>query len=394
MDETGFGIGTSQSCRVIIDSTLRTRYKLEPGRQEWVSIVECICANGTSLTPMVIFQGKNVCNTWFTESTPYDWQFSASPKGWTSNIHGLEWLRRVFEPATREKANGHPRLLICDGHDSHISGNFIAHCMDYNIVLLILPPHTSHLTQPLDVSVFGPLSIAHGREVDRLGCTGVARISKAEWIDIYKRAHDKAFTKKNILSAWKYSGLIPLGRSYVLRHVPVSSTTTPPPTTPLTSSPPDQAKLLQDNRKLRNALARREFLNTPLRNHAAKLTNTTERLAAQVSILRRQNAAQTEVLSARRKRNSFKRKAIKGKFLVTVKEILDAVQAAEAETARKKNAPKSRGRRQVVTPSTIESEEEEDSEDEEDDEEDEDDTSLETEAENDEMGDTIVCQFR
>ena len=59
----------------------------------------------------------------------------------------------MFEPATREKAQGQPRLLVCDGHDSHISGNFIAHCMDHNIELLVLPPHTFHYTQPLDVAV-------------------------------------------------------------------------------------------------------------------------------------------------------------------------------------------------------------------------------------------------
>jgi hypothetical protein len=87
MEKTGFGIGTSQSCRVIIDSTLRTRYKLEPGQQEWVSIVECISADGEVLPPMIIFQAKNVSNTWITESTPYNWQFSTSLKDWTSNIH-------------------------------------------------------------------------------------------------------------------------------------------------------------------------------------------------------------------------------------------------------------------------------------------------------------------
>jgi hypothetical protein len=36
MDETGFAIGTSQCSRVIIYLTMRTRYKLEPGRQKWV----------------------------------------------------------------------------------------------------------------------------------------------------------------------------------------------------------------------------------------------------------------------------------------------------------------------------------------------------------------------
>jgi hypothetical protein len=52
MDETGFAIRTSQSSHVVIDTTLRTRYKVEPGRQEWVSIAECICADGSFLSPL------------------------------------------------------------------------------------------------------------------------------------------------------------------------------------------------------------------------------------------------------------------------------------------------------------------------------------------------------
>ena len=34
MDETGFSIGTMQSTRIIVDSTLRTRFQAHPGRQE------------------------------------------------------------------------------------------------------------------------------------------------------------------------------------------------------------------------------------------------------------------------------------------------------------------------------------------------------------------------
>ena len=62
MDETGFAIGSSQSNRVIIDNTLRTRYMVETGRQEWVSIVECICGDGTALSPLVIFKAKTISN--------------------------------------------------------------------------------------------------------------------------------------------------------------------------------------------------------------------------------------------------------------------------------------------------------------------------------------------
>jgi hypothetical protein len=120
MDESGFGIGTSQTNRVIVDSTQSTRWKAVPGRQEWVSVVECISAAGITLPPLIIFKAEQISSTWITKDTPNDWRFSASSKGWTSNIHGLEWLRTIFEPETRERAGNNPRLLIADGHDSHI----------------------------------------------------------------------------------------------------------------------------------------------------------------------------------------------------------------------------------------------------------------------------------
>lgn len=107
MDETGFGIGTEECSRVIIDqSTLRTRYKTNPGQQEWVSVVECICADGTVISPFLIFKGDGINSNILSDEVPLDWCFGASSKGWTSNIHGLEWLQRCFEPATRNKAYG------------------------------------------------------------------------------------------------------------------------------------------------------------------------------------------------------------------------------------------------------------------------------------------------
>jgi hypothetical protein len=86
-------------------------------------MVECICADGTILPPHGIFKGKNVLQSWIPPTVIDQWFFSANTKGWTSNLHRLEWLKRIFEPTTR-----------ADGHDSHISGSFIAllaepHCI-------------------------------------------------------------------------------------------------------------------------------------------------------------------------------------------------------------------------------------------------------------------------
>ena len=49
MDETGFSIRTMQLTRIIVDSSLRTRFQAHPSRQEWVSAVKCICIDGTAI---------------------------------------------------------------------------------------------------------------------------------------------------------------------------------------------------------------------------------------------------------------------------------------------------------------------------------------------------------
>jgi transposase len=51
----------------------------------------------------------------------------------------------VFKLESWVKSRDKPRLLIMDGHGSHIIANMIALCMDNNINLLILPPHCLHL---------------------------------------------------------------------------------------------------------------------------------------------------------------------------------------------------------------------------------------------------------
>ena len=80
----------------------------------------------------------------------------------------------------RDKANGQTRVLICDDHDSHVTAEFIAHCQQYNIMLLILPPHSSHLTQSLDVAIFGSLKKHMAAELQDVIQTEVPHIQKAE----------------------------------------------------------------------------------------------------------------------------------------------------------------------------------------------------------------------
>ena len=78
-------------------------------------------------------------------------------------------MKKIFEPMMRNKANGAKQLLICDGHNSHISSDVIHHCIANDIVLMLLPSHTSHLMQPLDVGIFEPLKQAMTGFLDQIG---------------------------------------------------------------------------------------------------------------------------------------------------------------------------------------------------------------------------------
>ena len=74
--------------------------------------------------------------------------------------------------------------------------------MNNNIILAILPPHSSHLTQPLDVGVFGALKKHMAAELYPLIRTGISRIQKVEWLTAFVAAHDRAVSVKNILGGF------------------------------------------------------------------------------------------------------------------------------------------------------------------------------------------------
>ena len=85
------------------------------------------------IPPMIIFKGEGL-NAKDVVDGEEDWIFAFNSKGWTSNAHGLSWFRRYFESATREKVNSEYCLLICDGHDSHITAAVVELCINNKII--------------------------------------------------------------------------------------------------------------------------------------------------------------------------------------------------------------------------------------------------------------------
>ena len=65
------------------------------------------------------------------------------------------FMDQLFIPKTRHIAG--QKLLILDGHGSHLDINTIQLCRANNIDLYCLLPHTTHMFQPLDVVKIHPV---------------------------------------------------------------------------------------------------------------------------------------------------------------------------------------------------------------------------------------------
>jgi hypothetical protein len=173
MDEKGFLIGITGRSKRIFSRKMwerkEVRAAIQDGSREWITVLACVCADGSHLPPSLIDQStaSAIRSSWVEEieANEHSVYVKSSPSGWTNNDIGLAWLEQVFDRHTKEKARHSYRLLILDGHGSHVTMDFIEYCDQHKILLAIFPPHSTHTLQPLDVCMFKPLSQAYSDEL-------------------------------------------------------------------------------------------------------------------------------------------------------------------------------------------------------------------------------------
>lgn len=220
MDETGIATGLGYNGLVMGVKEKRRVYVKETGDREWITITHAVSAGGRTIKPVVIFRGSSLQAQWFPDGFP-DWHFTCSSKGWTSIELTMQWLKKAFLPETKP-VEDRWRLLILDGHSTHDNIDFMYECFQNKVACLFLPSHSSHVLQPLDLSIFGPLKTYYRQEVAAFGLTAdSAPVLKAIFITCYARAYVKGFSSKNIKSGFNAAGIYPFrpSRAYNSRQV-------------------------------------------------------------------------------------------------------------------------------------------------------------------------------
>ena len=130
---------------------VKAAYMANPNDRELVISVECVLLTG-QVIPLLAILPLKVFLPWFhPNQVPDEYQTAYSLLGYNNSELAIAWLDH-FEKNTRRGSA--KRLLLLDGHESYITMEFLDFAEAYNILILALLLYSTHLLQPLDVSVF------------------------------------------------------------------------------------------------------------------------------------------------------------------------------------------------------------------------------------------------
>jgi hypothetical protein len=131
-----------------------------------------------------------------------------------------DWFFKIVLPYFRNKPGR--KAMVGDNLASHLSVAVLKSCEENDIRFILLPPNSTHLTQPLDVSFFRPLKTAWRKELDDFKRKNRGVLPKALFPTRLASALNRieATSKQNILSGFRACGLVPLNAEAVLKRLP------------------------------------------------------------------------------------------------------------------------------------------------------------------------------
>lgn len=355
-DETGFAMGLCTTSKVItaVERCERPRRVIQ-GNREWVTIIECVSSKGISIPPWVILKGGSHQAAWYQEPAilKNGWTLARSQNGWTTDEIGLHWLKETFEPYSKQHSTGAKRLLILDGHSSHQTAEFDDFCKENSIICLCMPAHTSHLLQPLDVGVFGPLKRAYGKVVEEMMVAGNNHIDKEDFLHLYPPAREKVFNQENIRSGFTGAGLKPLDKDRVLEKITFQLRTPTPPLIEVEGSissafqtPQNPRQLCRKVQSLQRSLQKRQLSSSPV-SHIQHLEKAAQ-MTMNMNLLLQQEIKALRAENERKKKKKARRRAQLGNDLfLSVEEGHNRVQQLDTQLNEQVGEPTPMPRRRA-----------------------------------------------
>ncbi|RYN16665.1 hypothetical protein AA0119_g13177 [Alternaria tenuissima] len=174
--------------------------------------------------------------------------------------------------------------------------DFINYCDQNKILLAILPPHSTHTLQPLDVVMFKPLSTAYSKELTTHlhSGQGLSVIKKSDFFHLFWKAWVSTFTQGLILRSFETTGISPLQPNVILQRF---AKDTPEASDSSTSS--SSVYFGKDWLKIETLL--RKVVRGESSKELRKISRSLHHISVQNSLLHHENQSLKEVLKTQKK---------------------------------------------------------------------------------------------
>ena len=91
-----------------------------------------------------------------------------------------------------------------------------------------MPPHSSHILQPLNMGCFSILKHLYGRQVEQFMRLGINHIDKPDFLISYKQVCMETYKEETIHNGFKATGLVPYDPIRVLSQLHIEMKTPTP----------------------------------------------------------------------------------------------------------------------------------------------------------------------
>ncbi|XP_074527878.1 uncharacterized protein LOC141791371 [Halichoeres trimaculatus] len=207
-NETGFQLGRK---RVILPKSASHGFKPTLGLRDHVSVLACFNAAGEDIPPFIIYSKAYPGGVCYKTQGPPDALYGWSDSGCINSELFKKWFLKHFLPrAPKER----PLLLIFDGHKSPVNLEVVEAARKEDVILLCLPPHCSHILQPLDAGLFVLLKQRFAALIGN-GCATDSHfaVSKKEFSGVFKATYqvlEEEDGVRTVKEGFRKCGIYPL----------------------------------------------------------------------------------------------------------------------------------------------------------------------------------------
>jgi hypothetical protein len=183
-------------------------------------MVETIVANGTTIPPMIIIQGRVHMENWYTDKLNNDVRVVLSDSGYINSELALIYLDHLIKH-TNAGMDKPIKVLLMDQHGSHMDDDFIIKATANNIHPFPFPGHLTHVLQPLDVGVFQPYKHWHKKAVQHAMRNLDIDYNVASFLRDLDGIRDDTFKRGTILGAFRKAGIWPINCDIALEKMKI-----------------------------------------------------------------------------------------------------------------------------------------------------------------------------